>query len=234
MSYELAARSKRIQPYLVELMKSENAYWYHDGNPQRPNAELTGGKISNFYADCTSVVSKPPNLVRASADLLELESALTPLLDCGTPDAYCGSAYGAITLALELTRQSGAMQSWYTAKGTSRGEMNLDRFNFSPQIQSVALCEDVITEFTTTRGTLRAIERKKLETGVKGRILPYILCIVNRSGRTEFEGHAIISLIAEHNAKNWTLGNNPFIPQGTELVPPVRPKQNWDALTRKY
>jgi len=219
---------KNKEEYWISRYQSYDAYWFHDGNPQRPYAELAGGKYSNFYADSTDLVSRSGELLFLGQDLLESSSGRE------RPHAYNGSAYGAIALAIELTRQAKAAQAWYTAKGAMRGQMVLDRFNFTDQIQTVALVEDVISEFTTTRASIRAIETKRDATQRTGRILPYVLCIVNRSGHDEIDGYQIISLINEKRAKTWSPGGNPFVRMGGELVPPVRPKQNWDALTRSY
>ncbi len=213
-------------------MRKHNAYWFHDGNPARPYALLTGGKISNFYADCTPVVSRPSLCSKAVRDIIELAP-----IELGTTRhrliGFCGSAYGAITLAYELTRNVVLPQAWYTAKGSERGEMVLDRFNFDLEHDLVALAEDVITEFTTSRGTIRAIEKKIAESGIGG-ILPYVFCIVNRSGQREIDDYQIIALVNEDRAKTWVPGHNPFTPDGKELVEPVRPKQNWSLLTRAY
>lgn len=218
----------RVQNRWIEVMQNEQAYWFHDGNPQRPYAALTGGNVSNFYADCTPIVSRPDLIAHAASDLLVAATGFE------RPDAYSGSAYGAIALALELVRFSGVKQAWYTTKGATRGEMVLDRFNFSAEIRTVALVEDVVTEFTTSRGSIRAIEKKRAETGAVGKILPYVLCIVNRSGREEIDGYRIIALIAEQRAKTWSPGQNPFTADGNEHVDPMRPKQNWAALMREY
>jgi orotate phosphoribosyltransferase len=224
-------RQKALQEVWIHRMQELSAYWFHDTNPARPYAQLTGGKISNYYADCTSVVSRPLVCAEAADALLTLAPKHFHTQKIG---GFVGSAYGAITLAYELTRQMGLEQAWYTAKGKERGDMLLDRFNFSPEHNTVALAEDVVTEFTTTRGTIKAILKKAVDTGVEGRILPIVFCIVNRSGLREIDGYQIISLIIEDRARNWEEGQNPFTSNGKELRPPVRPKQNWDALTRLY
>jgi orotate phosphoribosyltransferase len=219
---------KNKEEYWISRYKHYDAYWFHDGNPQRPYAELSGGKYSNFYADSTDLVSRPGELLFLGQDLLEYSKGHEK------PHAFNGSAYGAIALATELARQAHVEQAWYTAKGSTRGHMVLDRFNFSDTIKTVVLVEDVISEFTTTRASIRAIESKRDATGHEGRILPYVLCIVNRSGHDEIEGYKIISLINEKRAKVWAPGGNPFVHMGGELVPPLRPKQHWTELTRAY
>ena len=142
------------------------------------------------------------------------------------PDAYVGSAYGAITLAFELARRDdayrgGDVEAWFTAKGDN-DTMKLDRFDFSPQIASVIMVEDVITTFKTTRNSIAALKEKAAATGAE--ILPYVLALVNRSGQSEIDGFKIISLIEVNNALSWDPGQNPFLGKEPEHVEPVRPQ----------
>jgi orotate phosphoribosyltransferase len=206
----------------IEVLSNKNAYWHHDGNLNRPYALLTSGKISNFFANCSVITKSPLLLTDAASDLFR---KMTEQKDC-LPDAFVGSAYGAITLAYELARHGedywgGDTEAWFTAKGED-DTMELDRFEFSSNIKSVIMVEDVITTFKTTRASIAAL-RPKAHFG-HAKILPYVLCIVNRSGQSEIDGFKIISLIEVNNALTWEPGQNPFLGKEPERVSPVRPK----------
>lgn len=221
-----------IQKKWVKILEHHGAYWFHDGNPARPYAALASGKLSNFYVDCTPIVSRPRLCEAVARDLVSLAP---PGFESLYKGGFNGSAYGAITLAYELTRQLGLAQAWYTVKGQERGEMVLDRFNFTSEVSAIVLAEDVITEFTSTRGSVGAIRSKAADTGVEAKILPYVFCIVNRSGRQEIDGFNIIALIIETRAKTWEPDHNPFTADGNELVRPVAyAKENLGVLTRAY
>lgn len=211
-----------ITSFWVETLKKRNGYWLHDGNPKRPYALLASGKISNFYVNCSAIMQDTRLCMLAAEHLHMLFAAVHP-----RPDVYCGSAYGAINLAYELARQKEA-HAWFTTKSIGKS-MLLDRFEFSSEIKAVAVVEDTITKFGTSLLTIAALTSKMREDSY---ILPCVLCIVNRSGRSEIDGYKIISLV-EHTASDWERGANPFT-KGGELVNPVKPKQNWDALTRDY
>lgn len=223
----------RTQDKWINAMTSHGCYWQHDGNLKRPYALLTSGKISNFYANCSVVTRRPDILGEMAHDLLMITYALK---EACVPDAFVGSAYGAITLAHELARRETDLrgekvEAWFTAKGDS-DSMRLDRFDFTPAIKSVLMVEDVITTFKTTRNSIAALKEKAGETGAV--VLPYVLALVNRTGKTEIEGFKIISLIEVNNALTWDAGENPFLGKQPERVQPVRPKQNWAALTAEY
>jgi orotate phosphoribosyltransferase len=222
-----------MQEKWIKTMQDCGAYWHHDGNLKRPYALLTSGKISNFYANCSAITRRPNLLHDAARNLMERVYALDE--KC-MPDAYVGSAYGAITLAYELARQDGDFrggntEAWFTAKGDD-DTMKLDRFEFGPHIKSVIMVEDVITTFKTTRNSIKTLTEKAAGTGAA--ILPYVLAMVNRTGKKEIDGFEIISLIEVSNALMWEEGQNPFLGKGPERVEPVRPKQNWAALTAEY
>lgn len=221
------SKPEQIQERWIQELTGFNSYWFHDGNRDRPYARLTGGKISNFFANCTPLTSRPWLLEEVVHDLL----SLAPTDMRSQLKAVCGSAYGGITLTYEMARQTRTI-AWYTEKGEGK-EMKLGRFGFDSHHSVAVMVEDVITEFTTTGNSIKALQKNRDEAGV-GTILPYVFAIVNRSGQTVFDGFTIISLITEDRARNWKDGENPFTPDGKELVPPIRPKGNWETLTRHY
>jgi len=220
------SRQKDLQERWIKKLQGLNAYWTHDGNLKRPFAELTTGLISNFYANCVEITSRPDVCAEAVEDLLNLYPVDLPQ----RPNAIIGSAYGGITLAYEFARQTNAEQAWYTVKGEGKS-LGLDRFEFTPKIRSVMMCDDVTSTFSTGLMTADILRAKSQKSG--GNILPVVYTIVNRSREREIGGFRIVSLIEMKTSREWKRGSNPFV-GGNERVEPIRPKDHWYTLTREY
>ena len=180
----------------------------------------------------------------------------------------CGPAMGGITLAFEVARQLGATAIFtepvyevdYSAKSMAAGQpmksavrktgQQLKRFEI-PEDATVLFVEDVITTGKSTQQMVDAVHRATgKDFGVPGGFLPYVLCLVNRSGWDEVlwasednrddTGFKIISL-ADIRARTWeTIGEaRSEIFWGKEVpdadpsftMEAVRPKDNWDLLT---
>lgn len=218
--------------------------WVHDGNPRRPYARLTENnpatkkpRFSNVYFNCAKLEENPILLGDAARDLV----AKIPK-DAALPDYVCGSAYGAIKLAdriallLTLAQREGRV-----IRGTYTEEPKLKDREYDANVKKMllkrcdpapgslfAFCQDTMTTGGTTGRSIAGIEQKG------GKVLPYIMTIVNRSGRQELYGRPIYALVSVNNARIWDEGENPFTPDGRELVPPVYPKASWTELTKAY
>jgi len=204
----------------------KRAWWEHDGNPKRPYALLTSGDISDFYFDGSKVTE----------DTLLLEKIVTELTGRikNKPDAVVAPALGATTLGYEVARQLRPALAWFAepvrnADGTIK-QMDINRFEPHADTKEVLQVEDVITSGKTTTLTTEAIYRLDASLLVQDSVL----CIINRSGLKRLPtGMQIVSLLSI-TPKTWKRGENPFTPDGQELVEPVRPKKNWVTLTREY
>jgi orotate phosphoribosyltransferase len=102
--------------------------------------------------------------------------------------------------------------------------MKLARFEIEPG-QKVLIVEDVIS---TGGSTLKTIEGIKKAGVPQSDIWVHIVCLVNRSGRSELDGHEICALLTL-DIHNWKAEECPLCKVGSKAL---RPKANWAELTR--
>lgn len=196
--------------------KQVGAIWIHDGSPERPHALLTSGLHSNGFVNCTFVTQSPALLHR----IVTAEDGLKPQLPTEHVDWVIGSAYGAITLA-HAVAQSLDARAGFTQK--SDAGMELARFKVKPG-ERVLVVEDVISTGGSTLKTIKGIEAA---TDGKAEILPYIVCLVNRSGNDEL-GERQIKCLLRPSIKNWQPEECPLCKEGSKAL---RPKDHWNELT---
>lgn len=202
------------------------ALWHHDGNPKRPYALLTSGRISNFFFNGSKIIERP-ELVGKVAELMANMARYR--LKGERPYAVVGPPMGAIILAHEVAWNLPPARFWFTEQDKKTGTQVLGRFAPESRDAMVLVVEDVITTGESARDTVKAV----LDSGRVHGVYTFVLCIVNRSGKTTLpDGREIIPLM-DFDAQSWERGHNPFT-GGPELVEPVRPKTNWDALTQAY
>ncbi len=204
------------------------ALWRHDGNKKRPYARLTTGLISNTYFNATHIVERPVWLEWAVQDLMEKAPPELISVPLGKrPNMVFGPAMGAITLAFEVARPLWA-EAWYTEPGKNGPVVK--RFRPKKGMRYSVAVEDVITSGSSVMASIRAIEES-----TKLIVLPFVLCLVNRSRKKRLpDGRLIVSLVDIKDARNWKEGRNPFTRNGKERVPPVSAKTQWKTLTKRY
>ena len=200
--------------HLVEL----EALWIHDGNPQRPHAELTSGNHSDGFFNMSIVMQRPRLLTDACIYLLMKHPNRVIEVDW-----VVGSAFGAITMAHEMAKMLDSGFAFTEPVPGEQKQMVLKRFDIEPG-RVAQMTEDVMTTGGTTRLSIDELESKSIVVADK------ILVLVNRSGMTELDGRKIIALI-DHKMPIWTPDECPLCQQGSEAV---RPKAHWDQLTADY
>jgi orotate phosphoribosyltransferase len=246
-----------------EAFAREGAFWKHDGNKQRAYALLTSGRISDKFFNGGRVIKNPALLTRAVGHLVHKPQLVAYLDGLrGPPPAYrvpssqgepspaihgpriitgrvVGPPYGATTFAYELARHLGwevACPVKKTCKNDREeevvvpGEFSLDRsMDEFREGELVLLGEDTITSGKSVRAMRKEVGR----VCPTAQILPFVMALCNRSGKSHVDDMEIVSLIAP-DMSSWEEGKNPFT-GGPELVPPLRPKgKNWEILTRAY
>ena len=197
------------------------AIWRHDGNPKRPYALLTSGRISNGFVDCSPAVMRPQLIAEASKHLaLQLRKRVAKRVFCKL--IVAGQMKGSVTLASRIAEELGCLFIWMDkSSDASDKEMPLDpRFNshlLPYSDHTVLLIEDVTTTCSTSKKSRETLHRLGFST------LPYLLALVNRSVKIEMQGFRIISC-TDIEMQDWERGKNPFTKGGEEYVEPVRPK----------
>lgn len=224
---------KKTPDYWLEVYKEQGALFIHDNNHLRPHPVLRSGRHSNGFFNSDILLQDPTLIDEMSWHLLNSFHDFG--LDTKIPDRTVGPAMGAITLAHHLafkisTRARKCLTS-YAAKHTiDDSEVHIFNRN-PPQIgESVLLVEDVITSGGSIEKTAVAVR----DSGAT--VLPYIVCLVNRSGKTKINGRKVISLVGseiEGLIKTWE-------PEDCEqciwMSPPladVKKVENWRRLTQE-
>lgn len=225
-----------------EMLTRIGAVWVHDGNPERPYALLTNknettGKrrLSNVYFDGARLSEHPQLLKNAAEDLI----AQLTHDEREQVDIVCGSPYGSIMLAFVMAlrlcdhqirkRRDPACVAWFTEPVDSQHPKELALKRFGPSKGRAAIVVD--DAFTTGGTSLRTTEALRQDGA---RVLPVLPYLVNRTGKKEVGGYRLISLIDDlPGTRVWDEGENPYT-GGKELVEPVKPKLQWDDLTRAY
>lgn len=199
--------------------QERGAVWIHDGKPSRPHALLTSGLHSNGFVNCTKITQTPSLLSRILADA----SGLQPKLPAQNEkvDWVIGSAAGAVTFAYAVAAALN-VNAGFTEKDGD--DMKLSRFEVAPH-ERVLVVEDTISTGGSTVKTINGIKKAGVDDA---RILPYIICLVNRSGLTTLEGREIRSLITPE-IHMWKPDECPLCRAGSQAV---RPKSHWQELTR--
>jgi orotate phosphoribosyltransferase len=216
----------RNQDGWIAEFVNRGAYWEHDGNPHRPHALLTSGNHSNGFFNSGIVVSDDDLLVEAVSDLVELIEGKS--VHCRYADVIAGPQTGATKLAEFIGRRKD--RPWVSPAKTREGPMLL-----SPEDRLIVagkrslLCEDVIT----TGGSIKRTASPIIDAD--GRVLPYVVALVNRSGLAEADGRQIVALI-EHNLSIWTPEECPLCQQGSKAIRPKEkdPCDNWALLNATY
>jgi orotate phosphoribosyltransferase len=198
------------------VFQEHGAIWIHDGRPARPHAILTSGLHSDGFVNCTFVTQKPAVL----QDIFRAGDGLAGQLPAQA-DWVVGSALGAVTLAYAVALQVGARAGFTEKDGDT---MKLARFEIAPSAK-VLVVEDTISTGGSTLKTIEGLQR----SGVPAEnILPYIVCLVNRSGAATLAGREIRALLTL-NIHTWPPAECPLCQAGSTAV---RPKTHWQALTR--
>jgi orotidine-5'-phosphate decarboxylase len=206
-----------------------NAFWMHDGNFQKPHAELTSGMCSNGYVNSPEFL-KHPNLNEVSA--LQLARRLR---DRGVDnvDWVIGSPYSGITFSYEVAKAFGAIHG-FTEKNPEdpRGKRMLWRRMAIPSGANILQIEELIT----TSGTFREVRRAVIEGNPEPvNFLPIVGALVHRPPKLpvayEIDGEKI-AVAALVEKEMWAVPPSecPLCKAGS---PRYKPKSHWQELTGK-
>lgn len=207
---------------IIEILKINNAYWVHDGNPSSPHAELSNGQCSNAYFNLSKVLCIPTineNLARSLT--LKLEDCF----EKDYPECIVSSSYAAITFGYEVARMIGA-EHFFAEKNCSHG-FDFKRWTI-PKNSIVLQIEELITSLNTARLVREAVER---DNKYKLKFLPIIGTIVFRSPvlAENYFNTKIVSLLQK---EVWSVPQDlcPLCKKGSKRY---RPKENWGKLNKR-
>ncbi len=219
-------------PYWIQTFRSIGAIFEHDGHPKRPYALLTTPapdgrrRMTNAYFN--------GGVVQSHSEIFG--EACVALAHLGKPYMFCGPhckmyAIGAAEGGIALSQRIGEalhMRSAYAVK--KDGQLVFERFPFICPV-AFLLVEDTVT----TGQTLLKLQKAAHEASA-GRCVfaPQILAFCRRLGSYTLLTDRRIITLTELEVEEWSEGENPFTPDGKELVTPVPGKTHWVELMRSY
>ena len=226
----------------IKEYEKRQAFWVHDGNVRRPHVCLRSGKHSNGFFNSRPVIAEDDLLKMAACDLCELFQIRG--YDHLAIEAIVGPQTGATKLAklladdfsalikrsIALTHQvvfSASPAKYEGADGVITMIFQEKDLILLPE-KSALLCEDVISTGGSIGRTVTALEN------CGGKVLPYVLTLVNRSGLKEIDGRKIVALI-DQPMEMWDPDDCPLCKQGSEvIIDDVKDPKNWARLNAKY
>lgn len=218
------------------------ALWRHDGHPERPYAEYTTKtadgrrRISDGYFNSAVVQQHSRVFAHACTALARILRGRLIAFPDVRQSYVVGAEKGGIALSQRIAEVANFGSAY--AEKQPDGSLAFERFSFRPRSMFL-LVEDAVTSGATAL-KLAAAVRKAVPEGAL--FFPFILTLWNGgelrsladpASRKEVGPFRIVAL-AQESARVWAEGENPFTPDGRELVTPVRPKTHWHELTRAY
>ena len=202
-----------------------NGAWMHNGDPDKPHAELSSGLCSNGFFECQTVLEHP-NLNEILAYQLYKK-----LIASGFEkvDWVIGSSYAAITFSYEVAKAFSAIHG-FAEKDPSdpKGKKMVWRRRTIPEGATVLQIEELVTTSGTFKEVRRAIwEGNKYPVN----ILPTVGVLVHRPPKlpADYGDRKVVALVER---EVWAVEPSkcPLCKGGFERI---RPKQNWNKLTGK-
>ena len=197
--------------------------WMHDGDPNKPHAELSSGLCSNGFFECQAVLEHP-NLNEILAYQLYKKLIENGI---GKVDWVIGSPCAAITFSYEIAKAFGAAHGFAEKDPNDpNGKKMVWRRRTIPKGATVLQIEELVTTSRTFKEVRRAIEEgnKYLVN-----IISTVGVLVHRPPKlpADYGDRKVVALVER---EVWAVDPSKCLlcKAGSERV---RPKSNWDKLT---
>jgi orotate phosphoribosyltransferase len=225
----------RTQEEWIDEYRKRGALWIHDRNPKRPHALLTSGNHSSGFFNSKPIIDDEALLGECALDLVERFQQLGKIHQV---ECVVGPQTGATKLARLLSEEfMRKINNKHTVSSASpeKGEgpngkiMTLSgaekkKVNY----RSVLLCEDVLTTGESVGLTASAV------SNADGNVMPFVLALVNRSGKIDLAQKRIVTLISRP-MPIWAPSDCPLCKQGSiALRPKTEDNDNWIRLNAQY
>ncbi len=211
--------ARSVRQFLEEV----NSFWQWDNHVHV--AQLTSGKLSDFFANCSPIFTRPEYQQDVGRMMREL---VRPFIGQKENTWVIGSAMGAIGLAQALAYEICASAAFTEPK---EGKMELKRFDLGAA-PAVIICEDVMSTGGTTVKTINGILTKHPDA----KICDVIPVVVDRRANQEallFVGERALKIegLLQVTPRVWD--NVSQLPPDMKNCVPIRPKGNWAKLQEK-
>ncbi len=210
------------QDEVLKIFREYGAVWLHDGDPEKPHAELTSGKHSNGYFNCPSVLCDTKISTLFAHQLLYM---LGGKVTRGV-EWVIGSPYAAITFSHEVARILGAKHGF---PRKAAGKKMVWKDWQIPKGSKVLQIEELITTLGTTMNVRESIFEGNEEEVV---FQPTIGAIVHRPPELPVCYEDEIRVVSLIETPVWAVDPEecPLCAKGSEALRP-RGKGNWEKLT---
>jgi orotate phosphoribosyltransferase len=212
----------------IKWAHEQGVLWQFNGErPEEPHAVLTSGLHSDGFFNGTVLIQDAALLAHVSISLKDMIKAALKMSPYHFADRVVGPAFGAIPLAHELAASVsrgiwGFTEPIHIPGGEdvscSQG-IQLKRFNVNGE--AVVVIEDVITTGGSLRDSIKVLEK------AGAIVLPFVLCVANRSGYDMLDDRRIVSLV-DLDFGTWPANDCPLCAEGSEAL---RPKAHWSRFT---
>jgi orotate phosphoribosyltransferase len=210
----------------IEVYRKKGALWIHNGKEQA-HALLRSGRHSNGFFNSRLVIADEVMLNEAASDLVD--SFIDQGGDIEQVQIVVGPQTGATKLA-ELIADKIASMTGRACAWASPQKVEVDGLVTGMSFTAIEsmlvsghaalMCEDVLTTGGSVERAAKAVEE------VGGKVLPFTLVLVNRSGLAIVGDKKIIGLI-DRAMPMWKPDECPLCQQGSKVIPP---KDNWAEL----
>jgi orotate phosphoribosyltransferase len=223
--------NKHLNGAFISDFLRPQALWAHNGDAKAPHALLTKGVHSNGFfnwgavRDGDRVIAK-----RAIKALTWSDIGLVEHFD--DVDVVMGPQTGGTYIAQQIAHE--ICRTWSSPRkeplpdGTKRfvfdgNDESTGRY--PEQSMRFLVCEDVITTSASVAASIVACEELQVT------VLPFVLCIVNRSSLTHVGDRRIISLL-DIPMQEWNVPGGEVCPLCAGGSEAIRPKEgsNWQRL----
>ncbi|MDO8559652.1 MAG: hypothetical protein Q7S23_01260 [bacterium] len=165
----------------ITRLQEREVLWRHDGKTARPHAELTSGRHSDAFFNCSRIIQDPALLAEVCRDIAARTDGQQ------RPDRIFGTAYGSIPLALELATAF-TCRFGFTEREVG-GPLTLKRFDIKAGERVL-----VITGCHTMENLATIAETVGLVEARGARVLPKVGALVSRDGGTVAAGRPVFAM----------------------------------------
>jgi orotate phosphoribosyltransferase len=224
---------KRDSDFYISWYRQKHAYWVHDGNMARPHVCLRSGLHSDGFFNSRPIIDSESIIKLCAKDLVSLFEADGGF---GCINTVVGPQTGATKLAELISEEiavnnksncSWASPSRKKVRGNDCMVFKDEEVDYYIKEKMILLCEDVIS----TGGSLRLVQDAIKQHG--GTVLPYVLTLVNRSGKDCIDGRKIFSLVNRH-LHTWNEGDCPLCEKGSKVISDTKSEESWERLNASY
>ncbi len=222
----MTATPAAIQDMIRRWAQEQGVLWQFDGErPEEPHAVLTSGLHSDGFFNGTVLLQDTALLGQVALSLRDMVEAALEMSPYHFADRVIGPAFGAIALAQALAPSVSHGIWGFTEPVHIRAnqddpcEFGVQLKRFNVRGETVVVVEDVITTGGSVNQMIAVLEH------AGATVLPFILCVANRSGRDHLGDRRIVSLV-DLDFQTWAADDCPLCKEGSE---PLRPKAHWST-----